>query len=151
MSKPYILALDPGGMSGLALVKRDGPEVVRTGEEDYVGTIRFIQQVLIEYGPDQVDLVCEEFLITVETAKKTQQTDALELKGAMKTLALLYGGGPVVMQRPGDSMKTFNNKQLRAVNLWHVGGAGHAKEALRHVLLYLVRTGFKDRRLLLDA
>jgi hypothetical protein len=50
-----------------------------------------------------------------------------------------------------DAKNMFPNKALKILKFWHVGGAGHALDAIRHALLALVRTYRWIPRALLDT
>jgi hypothetical protein len=54
----------------------------------------------------------------------------------------------LVMHKPAAKV-AINNEQLKAVGLWHRGGAGHANDALRHIAIRLINVGWRDPRLLL--
>jgi hypothetical protein len=147
--KPFILSVDPGELSGVCLVRREPMELIESDELDWVETARFIDAKLREYGGENVDVVCERFIITVQTAKNSQQGISLELIGIVRFLALVHKAGAITLQSSADAKKFCTNPRLKQVGLWHVGGEGHALDALRHALLRLVNTGWSDERLLL--
>lgn len=147
--KPLILWCDPGLLSGLALVEREGPRIVWSCEEEWEGIVRKTSEALMAYGGDQVHVGCEAFIITPQTGKNSQAGWSLETIGMMRLLARSYGAGDLDLQKPVEALSFCTNERLKAFDLWHVGGHGHAKDALRHVLLHLVNTGYsQDRRLL---
>lgn len=149
MTKPLILWCDPGLLSGICLVERDGPRIVWSAEEDWVGVVRRASEALMSYGGEQIHVGCEKFTITPQTGKNSQAPWSLEIIGMMRLLARSYGAGDLDLQMPVEALSFATNDRLRAFDLWHVGGHGHAKDALRHVLLHLVNTGYsQDRRLL---
>jgi hypothetical protein len=48
------------------------------------------------------------------------------------------------------SQKPFaDNEKLHAVDFWHVGGAGHANDSLRHAMVWIVERNRKWTRKLL--
>jgi hypothetical protein len=60
----------------------------------------------------------------------------------------MYDPERIVFQSPADAKAMFPNEALKKVGAWHVGGEGHANDAIRHALLRLVKTGWKPRVLL---
>lgn len=150
--KPYVLTVDPGLANGVALVQREPMEKIWSDELDWKGTYRKVNNTLHELGGENVDVVVEKFIITPNTGKLSQAPWSLEVIGQMRALAWLHGctgaDGSITLQKSGDALDFAPNSRLRAVGLWHRGGAGHAKVALKHALLFLVNTGWRDPRLL---
>jgi hypothetical protein len=147
--KPLILWVDPGLASGICLVERDGPTVVWSSEEDWKGTVRLATDALRSYGGDKVHVGCERFIITPKTGTNSQAPWSLEIIGMMRLLSEAYGAGELDLQNPNEALEFVPNDRLKAFGLWHKGGKGHAKDALRHALLHLVNTTHgQDRRLL---
>ena len=84
--KPYILACDPGESSGLCLVRRDPFELLWSDELDWIHNARKVDETLRELGGENVDVVCERFTITAQTAKNSQQGISLEVIGQVRLL-----------------------------------------------------------------
>ncbi len=150
--KHYIICTDPGLVSGICLFKRTDDnevELVWTDELDWLHTARKIDETLREYGGDDVDVVLERFTITQQTAKNSQQQWSIEIIGMARLLAVAHGAGEITLQSPADAKRFSTNARLKALDFWHVGGGGHALDALRHAVLRLTNTGWKDSRLLL--
>lgn len=148
-AKPYVLSIDPGLSSGIAFIRREPLKLVHSDELPPNETGDFVSALLREYPPDHVDVVMERFLITQATAKNSQQGVSLEVIGVVKYLCHAYGADPVTLQTPADAKSFSSNARLKQLELWHVGGEGHALDALRHAVLRLTRTGWTDPRLLL--
>ncbi len=151
--KHYILAVDPGLTSGICLFRRTDDnevELVWSDELDWIGTTRKVDEVLREFGGADVDVVVEKFTITVQTAKNSQQTWSLEIIGMIRLLTMAHGAGVLTLQSPADAKRFSTNPRLKSLDFWHVGGGGHALDAIRHAVLRLTRTGWSDRRLLHD-
>lgn len=146
--KPYILAIDPGLLTGICLMRSDPIELLWSDEVDWINTARLTDQTLRELGGVNVDVVIERYTITSATAKKTQQTWSLELIGITRFLCLVHSAGDMTLQSPADAKNFASNARLKSIGLWHVGGAGHALDAIRHGLLFAARNGLKDSRLL---
>ncbi len=147
MTPDLVIAVDPGGTTGLSFWSPPGlltvpdlsseprqrefwPQMV----EDITGWCRHIPHVVI---------VCETFKITNATVKLSQQTDALEIIGALKFVAHLYNPGPVVMQTPADAKRFSSDARLKAAGFWRPG-EGHANDASRHLLLWLAKNRLID-------
>ncbi len=151
--KHYVFVCDPGLTSGVALFHRTDDnqiEVVWSDELDWENTARRCSETLREYGGDDVAIVAERFTITAQTAKNSQQTWSLEIIGMLRLLALMYGADPLDLQSPADAKRFCTNTRLKALDIWHIGGGGHALDALRHGVLWFTRHGWSDRRLLHD-
>ena len=147
----YVLAIDPGKTTGMALftVERDKePELMWSGEEDFVGYVDKTRMIFMKYP--NLELVCEKFTINLQTAKNSQAPFSLECIGALKLIILDRGHDPesLKFQLPANAMNMFTNPKLKLLGYWHRGGEGHALDAIRHGLLYLVSTGWKPTKLL---
>jgi hypothetical protein len=94
-----------------------------------------IEHTIANYGTD-LAIVWEDFHITVETAKKTPQPWSLHLIGVMLYFCWKYDI-PCATQSPVRKGFATNDK-LRHVGFWHKGGEGHANDAFRHAMIYLV-------------
>lgn len=101
-----------------------------TPEEFYV----MEEEILAKHGAN-VRVVIEKYIISVETAKKSQQPWSLELIGVVRKDCWKYGA-MLILQKPSDK-ESAPNELLRHVGFWHVGGDGHANDAFRHALVYL--------------
>lgn len=148
--KSYVLAIDPGGTTGICLLKRDPLELVWSDElPSWVTVARTVDHTLRTHGKD-VDVVCERFTITQQTAKNSQQTLPLELIGMVRLLTKIHLDEEITLQLPADAKRFATNPRLKALGLWHVGGGGHALDAIRHGVLRLTKTGWQDPRLFLE-
>lgn len=133
-----IVAVDPGKLSGY--VKAEINDT--TGELKILEYLELDQQsVCLKVEKDIEDgiesIVCEDFLITVETAKKKDTRYSLEIIGLLRFFCIKYGI-PFTLQTP-QRAKTFSDDQrLKDLNLYFKGGQGHYRDAMRHLVLYLV-------------
>ena len=84
-------------------------------------------------------LVIEEFKITAATGKKTRggSNTAIEIIGALRWIAHARNVA-FVMQTPSDALSFMTDAKLKRLG-WYVPGPDHARDAARHVALYLVR------------
>ena len=153
MSKRYVLSIDPGKATGMALFSlEEGAEPVlewskELQQDEYAGPIR---EVLASI--QDVAIACERFTINAQTVRNTQAPYSLEQIGILKQ-CLMDAGRPaddIYFQAPADAKAMFTNEKLKKLGYWHRGGEGHALDAIRHALLKLVKMGWKPIRLLRD-
>lgn len=144
--KPYIFAFDPGLMTGWAFCNTESMMVI-SGEEDF-HTFAGRCEYWFEHYREQLDVCGERFTITTATAKKTQAPWSLEVIGVVKYLSHKYGCGDVTLQLPADAKRFAGNDRIRRLGWWVPGTAGHDKDALRHLMIRLVKLGWSDERLL---
>lgn len=148
----YVLAIDPGKSTGMALFKWENgaePELLWSGEEDFTAYVDKTRMIMMNYR-DELEVVCEKFTINLQTAKNSQAPYSLECIGALKLILLDAGREPesLPFQLPANAMNMFTNPKLKTLGYWHKGGEGHALDAIRHGLLYLVSNGWKPTKLL---
>ena len=144
MTEPRIIAVDPGGTTGLAFHGFEYPPLERE-QTDHLEMLSGLYELLGEHIVKDipVTIVCEKFFITGQTSKKSRQTEALRIIGALEWMCD-YSGAHFVLQPPSDAKDFASNDRIRAAGLWHVGGAGHANDAARHLLLYMVKHRMVD-------
>lgn len=148
-----IYAVDPGLASGVALlhVPEDGdPQLLGSWELPPEETEDATVKILQTYREHDLRIVLERFTITAETGKKSQQGWSLELIGSIKFICRTSGAPAPVLQTPADAKNFAPNPRLKALGLWHKGGHGHALDAIRHAVLYAVKNGYRDKKLLVD-
>jgi hypothetical protein len=88
-----------------------------------------------------VEVVIEDFRITDATGDLSEAPWSLKLIGATEMMCFKYQKS-MVKQQPSE--KAFpTNDRLRLVDFWHVGGAGHANDALRHAMVWIVKKNRK--------
>lgn len=136
----YILAIDPGLATGVGLMDVSDPGnpiKLWTKEVDIIEFYNLVPGIIEEYADQDLMVVCENFIITVATAKKTQSPWSLNLIGIVQYFCYM-NNVPVYLPKPAEREFT-SNEMLRHFGLWHVGGAGHANQAMRHGFAYLAR------------
>jgi len=148
----YVLAVDPGKATGMALFSLEScqePVLIWSGEFQQDEYAKPIRDTLALYG-DTLDVVCERFTINAQTVRNSQAPYSLEQIGILKQCLMDAGRKPddIYFQSPADAKAMFDNKKLKKLEYWHKGGEGHALDAIRHGLLKLVKTGWKPVRLL---
>ena len=141
-----VLSVDPGKMTGIAFFSwsgapQDSPEVLLAAEVDEIEFSEVILSVLAQKNQfTEFKVVCEQFTINMQTAKKSQAPFSLEQIGVLKYLCREAGIYEITMQSPADAKNMFPNPKLKKLDIWHKGGEGHALDALRHGLLLLVKS-----------
>jgi len=150
----YVLAVDPGKATGIALFSREeGSDPVlewskEVQAEEFAEAVRSVLWAPEKRG--HLDIVCERFIINAQTVRNSQAPYSLEQIGILKQ-CLLDSGRPmndIYFQSPADAKSMFDNPKLKKLGYWHVGGEGHALDAIRHGLLKLVKTGWKPIKLI---
>lgn len=147
----FLLSIDPGKMTGIALIDCTGdePVILWSTETEYDDTGDLINKTLYEYQGRRIRIVYERFIVTPMTAKNSVADWSLELIGVIKYLAHAYKlSEPLVPQMSSKAKKFCPNPRLKAVGFWHRGGAGHARDALRHAVTHLVDCGWAPAKLL---
>lgn len=133
-----LIAVDPGKMTGVALFEffEDGvPELLESHEflrdelEAWLET-----KLLKNYTGDDIEVVAERFKIGDIDAPWSLQ----EL-GVLSFLSRKGGWGEPTLQTPADAKAFVSNEKIKKLGYWHKGGAGHALDAVRHGVLYMVR------------
>jgi hypothetical protein len=151
----YVLAVDPGKATGVVFMSWNGsdpvPNVILSKEvqpEEFALVVETILNSLRD--EDNFTVVCERFTINAQTVRNSQAPYSLEQIGVLKHLCRtnMYDPEKIVLQSPADAKNMFPNPVLKKLGTWHIGGEGHANDAMRHALLRLVKTGWVPRTLL---
>jgi hypothetical protein len=133
-----ILAVDPGGVTGIAWAietpagwQVDGGEVPggRFGFYDFFDHA-------VEAGRNIKAIVCEDFIVTAATAKKTQQPDAMRVIGYLEAWARKHGVR-LKLQTPSQAKSFSTNAKLKHFGWYQSSTGGHRNDAMRHLLRYL--------------
>ena len=145
-----LLAIDPGKMTGWSELSYTSNNYTLHSTAEL--SVDEVWEVLVNgldvpEGPHPDVIVIEDFKITTGTGKLGSPDWSLRLIGAVEYLGFKYDI-PVVKQYPSNAKAFSTNDKLRAVDMWHKGGAGHANDSLRHAMLYMVKHGWRDDRLL---
>lgn len=133
-----IVAVDPGGTTGLAYVETDDLSTFRSLQLDPLPAIRSI-----ELAAEEIDLVViEDFRISAATVKKTRQYDALYSIGAIRYVCWRRSID-VEMRLPSERVFA-TNARLKEMGWRNPTEGGHADDAARHLLVTLIRKGLVD-------
>ena len=148
---PFLLVIDPGRTTGIAFIDQkdySNPVILWSDELDFMGTCNRVNSTLMTHR-ENVQVLMERFTITPQTGKNGPGAlDAIGIIGVVRYLATAYGAPEIEYQSPQQAKQFCDNTRLRAVGFWHRGGAGHARDALRHGVTYLVRQGWRPADLL---
>jgi hypothetical protein len=155
MTTKWVLAVDPGKATGMALFSYETggePQLLWSGEFQQDEYAKPIRQYLSLYADQSggIEVVCERFTINSQTVKNSQAPFSLEQIGILKQ-CLMDAGRPaddIYFQSPADAKALFPNPALKKLGYWHRGGEGHALDAIRHGLLRIVKSGWKPLNLL---
>ena len=134
-----ILAVDPGGTTGVAL--HGGLPVTTWFFEIPGGHLGFVDWFHAtsapggSYADHQLDIVCESFI--PRPGALTHQPDASYIIGYLKMWAHRKGMS-FKLQSPAQAKSFSTNAKLKAAGLYPIG-MGHAQDAARHLLVYLVQ------------
>ena len=139
-----VLAVDPGKITGY-VVWCEGERI-----EQELEASRFLKRAvaLIESGSIQ-HVVCERFIVSAQTGKFSQAPWSLEQIGVLRFLCS-QNDIPFTLQNAADAKRFATEERLNHMKWKRPKGAGHARDAQRHLLLFLVKNDMIDDRLLLN-
>lgn len=143
MSVPLtcVLAVDPGLLTG-ACRWFAGAGLEHGFELPHLDFCDWAWAALAAHpGPGTV-VVCESFQINAATSKKSPQPWSIEVIGFLRWAARYHGCG-FDLQSASDAKTFVNNVRLRSSNCWFMS-LPHARDAARHLLLYMARAGWYD-------
>lgn len=133
-----MLAIDPGKVTGYALWDN---EYFDEGEQ--ADTFLWFAAKLIE-PPGHVDyVVCERYIISGQTGKLSQAPWSLECIGALRFMAA-RGHAQFHLQNASDAKRFATDERLEHIGWPRPSGAGHARDAQRHLLLFLTNNHIID-------
>lgn len=132
----WLLGIDPGRKTGVAVL--DLLLETCTGTEEPFENLGFKLEELISTLRPAV--ICENFVININTVKNTQATWSIEGIGIARYLATKYDC-PFEVQAQSSAKRFVTNDRLRALG-WYVPGKGHLADGQRQALLYAVRHGW---------
>lgn len=132
-----VLAVDPGGTTGWAICDEDHLDLVATGQErDQFAFCRMADRHAEGLFAAPVDvIVCESYTVTPRTIKLTREYSALEIIGTLRYIAGMHGKR-FKLQPPASAKNFMTNDRLRSLGWWRPG-EDHARDALRHLGLFL--------------
>ncbi len=135
--KYVIIGVDPGEMTGVFVVTHsEKGEIINNIDLGYQCDRSDVMPQLseqitgwaTEWGPENVHVAVERYIITKRTASLSQQPAAMEITGAVKGFAEL--AGVEVKQYLKANLKYANDDMLRRMG-WYKKGHRHANDAAR--------------------
>lgn len=126
-----VLSVDPGGTTGLARYHSDSG--IFAASQCPGNLLNFWNDLIVPYY-----IVCEDFVITTGTAKKTPQREALYIIGGFKYLEATQGI-EFTLQSPSVK-KTVPDVELKKIG-WYIPGKPHANDASKHLIVFLRNRG----------
>lgn len=135
--RKILIGIDPGLATGLCVIDITDMSNPVSLEDCILTVDEFFGKMdeLVKKYMD-ISIVCEDFHITTETAKKTPQPYSLWLIGVCKYFSWSHGI-PLTLQSP--SQKPFaTDDRLRAVGWWVKNSAGHSNDSYRHVMVWIL-------------
>jgi len=139
-----IVSIDPGKASGIALITWSG------GSEDLPVKVYSMESQPEDFAADVRAVLAQAAVAPSVKVVCGQAPYSLEQIGVLKHLCRESGYDPenIWMQNPVDAKNMFPNQALKKIGTWHVGGEGHANDAIRHALLALTKQKWVPRVLL---
>jgi len=144
MEPRTLVCLDPGLKSGCAVVyvSQSSLVLMESAENTVQETWEWLENTVNDSHSGITEVVCESFIITPETGKKTQSPWSLRLLGVAHYLSE-KNGVPYVEQTPSQAKRLVTNQMIKDAGVWHRGGAGHANDAIRHGMYRAIQLGWK--------
>ena len=139
----FVVAVDPGGTTGVAWVigpRRWFGSTVCAG-----GRFGFFNWFTVQIGTGLMPtaVVCEDFIITDATARKTPQPDPYRIIGWLELWCYQHDV-PFCLQSPAKGKGFGTDAKLKHLG-WHsTGNGGHDVDAARHLLTFLAQHNDED-------
>lgn len=133
-----IVSVDPGKMTGVALFRvhgTDDPVLLESHEflrDDLESWLE--EKLLRSTAGEPVEVVAERYVMGDKDSPWS-----LRYLGVLSYLSRKGGWGEPTIQTPAEAKSFAPNELLKSLDYWHKGGAGHANDAIRHAIVYMVR------------
>jgi hypothetical protein len=134
--RPVILGIDPGTTVGIAYYVKGKFSSRNMMWEDAVPWVKGI--ILGQPIGEKLDIFTERFIIGANTGKKSQQTKALEIIGAIRYEAASHSHVNFELQNTSEAKRLSTDDKLRGID-WYKPGPRHCNDAARHVLFGMLR------------
>lgn len=136
---------DPGLATGYCSIEFGAPgEGIEILDSDELTLDQMYERFVLGSAVANCDvMVFEAFTINAGSAKKSFQPMSLHLIG-LATAHLAVAGRPSepILQYATDAKGFCPNSRLKDFDMWHRGGEGHARDALRHAVKWLSDNGY---------
>lgn len=131
-----IITVDPGCTTGYGVATLDGKrlEAVRFDQDPDQGHFLGVAWNTIKRDEFACIVVCESYVITTETLRKSRQTAPLEIIGALRWMCDHFGAH-FELQQPAQAKRLATDDRLRKIGWWN-GSKDHANDAARHLFLW---------------
>lgn len=142
-----IVAVDPGKMTGVALFESQilpEPTLIASHEFERDELEVWLEDVLQPTDIRRVEVVAERYVLS-----DLDSPWSLKYLGVLSYLSRKGGWGEPTIQTPADAKSFATDERIKQLGFWHRGGAGHANDAIRHGVLYMVRKQLISARSLL--
>lgn len=131
-----IFAVDPGKTTGLALWSTER-ELIQAGEMEIYPFQCWAEENIRLYAGWDLQVVCEDFLITQQTARNSQS--AHWAFAGIEVLKFWCKKWDVPLTMHSPSKKSFaSDDKLRNLGWYESTPGGHQNDACRHLLTRLV-------------
>lgn len=130
-----VLAYDPGLTTGAAVLDVEADHHMASeveGRFNFYDTFR----TLVSLGRP-LEVVGELYAVNADTHKKSRQYDPFYVNGHLEAECRRLGI-PFTLQTPGEAKKFSTNEKLKAVGWYTATTGGHANDANRHLLKYVI-------------
>lgn len=141
-----VVGIDPGLATGLVSVNIDDDGnlgAVEAYELDQMGLGHYMETLYGQWRSlgTKPTIVIESFTITAATAKNSPAPWSLENIGVVRYFSQ-KADFPLVFQTPAQAKRLATDDILKAAGLYFKGNGfkGHANDAARHVVTYLMTT-----------
>lgn len=145
-----IVAVDPGKMTGVARFRvHDGsdPELLESHEFLREDLEKWLELVLLHStAGEPVKVVAERYVMGDKDSPWS-----LRYLGVLSYLSRKGGWGEPAIQTPAAAKSFAPNELLKSLGYWHKGGAGHANDAIRHAIVYMVERELLSGGKVLDS
>lgn len=134
-AEKFYIAIDPGKTTGVAWLTADGT----FGYGEALGRFEFYRQLRswTDTGM-RPEIVIEDWQVRADTAKLSSQVDPHRIIGYVEGWAEVNGYA-FSLQTPGQAKSFGTDSKLRKLDWLATTPGGHARDAARHLLTYLVR------------
>lgn len=136
----HVYSFDPGLTTGWChiSVHEGGIGVFNSGETDHVGVGNMLSDntaIKAAVNRPELDIafITERFVMNT---KVSPQPWSLETIGLIRYFSAIYQV-PLFFQGPSEAKNLIKDSVIKKAGLW-VPGAGHAMDATRHALYYLI-------------
>lgn len=133
-----LFAVDPGGTTGFAYYDEEADFFQSYQQEGYDDAAEIIWNMAVLNQPSA--MICEAFVIRQNTHKLdagafNQTTDLI---GACR-LTAFRNEIPFVRQTPAEAKSIATDAKIKALRWYRATPGGHANDAARHLLCYLIK------------